>query len=294
MNPAEGHVIPTRIEVRLGRTEVLPGRMWAQGRPRALIAIVHGLNEHSGRYAAVADELVHAGYAVAAIDLPGHGAAFGARGDMPSWVAVRDTAVHALWTAPLGLDADPARLPRILLGHSMGGVLALDYALAHPRDLQGVVASAPGLRSAMPPWWKLALANVARVTAPALGFPTGLDESGMSRDPEVMRARATDPLMHDKISPRLYEAFNEARQRVLRDARRLAVPALIMHGDADRVVDPQGSADFVAAAPKALVTYKTYPGAYHEIFNDTDRGRVIADLKAWLERVVAPEPARAR
>ncbi len=294
LNPAEGSIVPTRIEVRLGKTEVLPGRMWAQGRPHALIAIVHGLDEHSGRYAALAGDLVRAGYAVAAVDLPGHGAAFGARGDVPSWTAVRDTAVRALWTAPIGLDADPARLPRVLLGHSMGGVLALDYALAHPRDLTGVVASAPALRSAMPPWWKLALANVARVTAPSLGFPAGLDESGMSRDPEVLRARKDDPLMHDKISPRLYEAFNDARQRVLRDARRLSVPALLLHGDADRVVDPRGTAEFAAAAPKGLVTHRTYPGAYHEIFNDTDRAKVVADLVEWLAKAVAAEPARAR
>jgi len=125
-----------------------------------------------------------------------------------------------MFTVNLGLPGQPERLPRVLLGHSMGGLTALDYALAHPRDLDRVVASSPGLRSAIPPWWKLALANVARVTAPAAGFPTGLDMSGISHDPEVCRLREADSLKHDLISPRLYFGLAEARQRVQREARR--------------------------------------------------------------------------
>jgi alpha-beta hydrolase superfamily lysophospholipase len=294
MNPARGSVVPTRIELRVGHREVLPGRLWAAERPRALVAVLHGLGEHCGRYAALASDLVQAGYSVAAVDLPGHGEAAGPRGDMSSWSTVRDNTVHALWTAPLALAVDLAELPRFLFGHSMGAVLALDYALAHPRELTAVASSAAGLSSAMPPWWKLALANVARITSPSLGFPSGLEEAAMSRDPEVVRARAEDPLMHDRVSPRLYFAFNEARQRVLRDARRLAVPALLMHGEADRVVDPAGSAEFAAAAPPPLVSHLVYPGAYHEIFNDLARDQAKADLLAWMEWVAAAKPAATR
>jgi len=286
MNPLRGTVASARIEVRMGHGELLPGRLWSAPHPRAIVAVLHGLGEHGGRYEGLAGDLVNAGYTVAALDLPGHGETHGPRGDVPSWIAVRDHGVPALWTAPLAAGVDTGRLPRILLGHSMGAVLALDYALAHPRDLTAVIASAPGLRSAMPPWWKLALANVVRVTIPSMGFPTGLEEAGMSRDAEVVRGRAEDPLVHDRISPRLYESFNEARQRVLRDARRIAVPVLVMHGGADRVVDPGGSADFAAAAPKERVTHIVYPDAYHEIFNDNDRARVVADMLAWMERVV--------
>lgn len=293
MNPARGSVASTRIELRVGHREVLPGRLWSALQPRALIAVIHGLGEHCGRYAALASDLAGAGYTVAAVDLPGHGEAPGPRGDIGSWTTLRDNAVHALWTAPLALPDDRGGLPRILFGHSMGAVLALDYALSHPRELSGVASSAAALSSAMPPWWKLALANVARVTSPSLGFPNGLEEAAMSRDPEVVRARADDPLVHDRVSPRLYFAFNEARQRVLRDARRLGVPALVMHGGADRVVDPAGSAAFVAAAPPALVTSVVYPGGYHEIFNDLERQKVVADLTGWIERVVT-SPLTAR
>jgi alpha-beta hydrolase superfamily lysophospholipase len=179
----------------------------------------------------------------------------------------------------------------------MGGVLALDFALAHPDGLSAVVASAPGFRSSIPPWWKLALANVARVTAPAAGFPHGLDEAGMSRDAEVLRARAGDPLVHDRISPRLYFAFAEARQRVMLGARRLQVPCLVLHGGADRVVMPEGSQEFVAAAPDSLSKLVTYADAFHEVLNDPGRERVIRDVVRWLERVLgdpAPPAFRSR
>jgi acylglycerol lipase len=288
MNPARGRVVPTRFDVRAGRGEVLPGRLWAVGQSRALIAVLHGLGEHGGRYAALASDLADAGYAVAAIDLPGHGEAPGHRGDIRSWVTVRDYVLHQLWTAPLASPGDLGKLPRFLLGHSMGGVLALDYALAHPREVTAVVTAAAGLRSAAPPWWKLALANVARITSPSRGFPSGLEEAGTSRDTEVVRGRADDPLVHDRVSPRLYFAFNEARRRVLHAAGRLAVPALVMHGDADRLADPAGTAEFAAAAPRALVRHVVYPSSYHEIFNDLDRGKAEQDLLAWLAQAAAP------
>lgn len=286
MNPSTGPVPASSIEIRLGRGSTLPGRVWCAPNPRALVAVVHGLGEHSGRYAALAGELVRARFTVVALDLPGHGEAPGPRGDIPSWTAVRDQIVPLLFTASRGLPGQPLELPQVLLGHSLGGVMALDFAIAHPKQILAVVASAPGLRSAIPPWWKLALANVARVTSPATGFPHGLDESGMSRDPEVLAERKADRMVHDRISPRLYFAFEEARQRVMRDARQLKVPALLMHGVADRVVDPHGSLEFSGVAPHELCRLLTYRDAYHEIFNDPARDQAIRDLVGWLDLVL--------
>jgi alpha-beta hydrolase superfamily lysophospholipase len=287
MNPSTGRVPSEPLEARLGPGLVLPGRAWCSARPRALIAVAHGLGEHSGRYAALAADLVAAGCTVVALDLPGHGATTGPRGDIPSWSLLRDRAVHAMFNAAVGLPGDSEGLPRVLLGHSMGGVLALDFALSHPDELAAVVVSAPGLRSAMPPWWKFALANVARVTAPAAGFPHGLDESGMSRDPEVLKGRASDPRVHDRISPRLYFEFNEARQRVLLQVRRLQVPCLVLQGDADRVVSPEGAKELAAAAPPGFCKLHLYAGVYHEVFNDPDREHAVRDLIRWLDRVLA-------
>jgi len=251
MNPASGSVAPIGIDVRVDRGTSLPGHVWCAGRPRAVVAIAHGIGEHSGRYAALASDLVRARFTVVALDLPGHGDAPGPRGDIPSWEHVRDHVVPAMFSALRGLPDQPVGLPHVLIGHSMGGVLALDFALAHPRDLAVLVLSSPALASAMPPWWKLALANVARVTSPSMGFPHGLDVNGISHDPEVVKAYNDDPRVHGSISPRLYFAFNEARQRCLRNARSLQVPTLLLQG--------------------------------RELFNDTGRETRVKDLVAWLD-----------
>ena len=286
MNPSVGSVTANRIEVRIARDTPLPGRAWCAENPRALVAIIHGLGEHSGRYAALASDLVRARFTVVCLDLPGHGESPGPRGDMKSWIDVREQAIPAMFSASRGLPGQPPELPHLLVGHSMGALMALDYALIHPRNIMGVVASAPPLTAALPPWWKLAMANVARVTTPSAGFPHGLDESGISRDQEVMRARRDDPLMHDRISPRLYFAFEEARQRVMRDARRLMAPALLLHGAADRVTDPKGTLEFCGIAPHEKARYITYRDAYHEIFNDLAREQVIRDMVGWFDLVL--------
>jgi alpha-beta hydrolase superfamily lysophospholipase len=164
--------------------------------------------------------------------------------------------------------------------------MALDYALAHPRQLLAVVASAPALRSGAPPVWKLGLARAAKLLAPSHGFAHDLDESGMSRDPEVLELRRDDPLVHDRITPRLYFGLDEARQRVMVEAKRLALPALVLQGMADRVLDPKGALEFNVAAPHGMVRLITYPGAYHEVFNDLDREQVLRDLVGWLDAVI--------
>lgn len=286
MNPGAGGVAASLIEVRLERGLRLPGRVWCAARPRALVAVVHGLGEHCARYAALAADLVQARFSVVALDLPGHGEAPGPRGDVASWAQLREQVVPAMFTALRGLPGQPTDLPHVLLGHSLGGVLALDYAIAHPRTIVAAVAVAPGLRSAMPPWWKLALAHTARFTAPGAGFAHGLDESGMARDPEVLALRRNDPRVHDRISPRLYFAFNEARQRVQREARLLQVPTLVLQGMGDRIVDPKGALEFNAAAPHGMVRLITYAGVYHEVFNDPDRGQAVRDLLGWLDAVL--------
>ncbi len=286
MNPAQGALPATPIEVRLSKSVTLSGRAWCAESPRALIAVVHGLGEHSGRYAALADALVRARFTVVALDLPGHGESTGPRGDVPSWSMLIDSVVPAMFSASRGLPGQPMNLPHVLFGHSMGGAIALDFALSRPQGLLAVAVSAPALRAATaPPSWKLALASVARVIAPAAGFPHGLDESGISRDTEVLQQRASDPLMHDRISPRLYFALREAQSRILSEARRLQVPALLFQGAADRVVDPHGALEFTGAAPHGMARLITVQDGYHEVFNDPSREGSIKDLTAWLDAV---------
>lgn len=286
MNPAIGEIPEVGIDVRLDRGVQLPGRVWLAERPRGLVGVVHGLGEHSGRYAALAADLVKARFSVVSLDLPGHGEAPGPRGDMPSWEAARDQVLPAMFTALRGMPGQPTELPRIVLGHSMGGVMALDFVLAHPRGLTAAVISAPALKTSMPAWWQLTLANIARATAPGTGFPNGLDVSGISRLAEVVKAYRDDPRVHDRISPRLYFAFMEAQQRVMREARRLSVPTMVLQGMADRVVDPKGALEFAGSAPHGMVRLVTLKDTYHELFNDEGRDKVIRDVVAWLDAAV--------
>jgi alpha-beta hydrolase superfamily lysophospholipase len=199
---------------------------------------------------------------------------------------LREQVVPAMFTALRGLPGQPMDLPHVLFGHSLGGVLALDYAIAHPRSIVAAVATSPALRTALPPWWKLALGHAARLTAPGVGFAHGLDESGMARDPEVLALRKSDPRVHDRISPRLYFSFNEACQRVLREARGLQVPTLLLQGMGDRIADPKGALEFNAAAPHGMVRLITYAGVYHEVFNDPDRSQAVRDLLGWLDAML--------
>src|SRR5512134_1669116 len=125
MNPSLGTVPASEIDVRLDRSTLLRGRVWEAERPRGLVAVVHGLGEHSGRYAALASDLVAARFTTVALDLPGHGQSPGPRGDIPSWTQVREQVVPAMFTTLASLPGQPSALPRILLGHSLGGVIAL-------------------------------------------------------------------------------------------------------------------------------------------------------------------------
>jgi len=283
MNPSQGSATAISISIRVDRDTVLPGRVWCAQRPRALVAIVHGIGEHSGRYAALASDLVRARFTCVSLDLPGHGETAGPRGDIPSWDKLRDQIVPAMFTATRGLPEQPSELPAVLFGHSMGGVIALDYALAHPRALSALVLSAPALRTAMPPWWKLALANAARLTTPSAGFPNGLDPAHLSRDPEVVRAYREDPLVHDRISPRTYFAFMEAAQRCRQHIRTLQVPTLMFQGMADQMVDPKGALEAAGAAPHDMLRFVTWRDAAHETLNDLGRENVVRDLAAWLD-----------
>jgi alpha-beta hydrolase superfamily lysophospholipase len=188
-----------------------------------------------------------------------------------------------MFTATRGLPDQPPELPVVLFGHSMGGVIALDHALVHPKGLRALVLSAPALRTAMPPWWKLALANAARLTTPSAGFPNGLDPDQLSRDAEVVKAYREDPLVHDKISPRTYFAFTEAAQRCRQGIRSLQVPTLMLQGMADKMVDPKGALEAAGAAPHDMLRFVTWRDAYHESLNDTGREEVVRDVMAWLD-----------
>lgn len=194
---------------------------------KAVGCLVHGLGEHSGRYAHVAAALNAAGYVLFGFDLRGHGKSDGPRGDTPSYDTLLDDIGRLL-------DEAAARypgLPRFLYGQSLGGNLVLNYALRRKPAIAGVVAASPWLRlSSAPPAARMTLGRVMNRLLPAFVQSSRLDPTGLSRDPEVVRAYKVDPLVHDRLSARLGLAAIEAGEWALAHAAEFPLPLLLTHG----------------------------------------------------------------
>ncbi|HEU5169700.1 MAG TPA: alpha/beta hydrolase [Gemmatimonadales bacterium] len=254
-------------------------RTW---RPRAhaargALVNVHGLGDHSGLYETVVEHFVSRGWAVHAFDHRGNGRSPGRRGHVEDWSLYReDLRRFVLRTR------ERERGPIVVLGTSLGAVVALDYALHHPEHLTGVAAAAPALGRPNVPGWMLPVGRVMSRFWPAFSLDTGLDLSGLSRDPEAAARVTGDPLFHRRASARLATELAGAAARVYAGARKFRVPVLLLHGGADRMVPPEGTRVFAALADPAMVTYREYPGAYHALFADIDHPAVLADLERWI------------
>jgi acylglycerol lipase len=268
-------------------------RLYAQGwqpetEPKGVVCLVHGLGEHSGRYAHLAAFLNQAGYALLTFDLRGHGKSQGQRGHAPSYEALLDDIAHLLEEAA---ERYPDR-PRFLYGHSLGGNLVIEYALRRRPQLAGVIATGPLLRTAFePPAWKVTLAKIMRSLWPTLSLSNELDRQGLSRDPEVVRAYNEDPLVHDRLSARLGMDMLQSGLWSLEHAAEFPLPLLLMHGGADRLCSVQASREFAAQAGD-FCTLKIWDGFYHEIHNEPEQGQVFEYLLEWLNGNLRNEAIR--
>ena len=243
-----------------------------------VVCLVHGLGEHSSRYAHVAAALAEAGYVTLAFDQRGHGKSQGARGDAASYDEQLDDIKRLLDEAS---ERYPA-LPRFLYGHSMGGNLALNYALRRRTPLQGVIATGPWLRAAFdPPAWRVRAGRLLHKVRPALLQPSGIDVTAVSRDPAVVQAYRDDPLIHDRIALRVYFSCVDAGLWALERAAEFSLPLLLMHGGADRLTSAAASREFVAKI-KDGCTYKEWDGLFHEIHNEPEQQQVFSVMCDWL------------
>lgn len=252
------------------------------GEARAALAIVHGMGEHSGRYGNVVQALVPRGYAVHGFDLRGCGRSPGQRGHIDAWSQFRDDVGAFL---PLVAEAEPG-LPLLLMGHSMGGLIVLDYVLRHPEGLAGTIASAPGLEPlgvAKP--WMVRLAKLLTRVWPSFAIDVELEPEAISRDPAVVEAYAADPLCHSKASVRWGTESMAVIRWIKAHAGDLALPILMLHGTADRLVSAEGTRAFFDAVTFPDKQLRLCDGGYHEPHNDVDHAEVLADVAAWLERV---------
>ena len=256
-------------------------RSWLPAKERAVVLIVHGLGEHSGRYEHVARHLVGLGYACYALDYRGHGRSAGLRAHVHRF----DEYLGDVAAMRAHLHAAHPRSPLVLLGHSQGGLIVLLSTLTAPAGLAAVVASSPflGIHPASRP--SAALAVAARFlsrTLPKLRLDSGLNTKFLSRDPEVVAAYEADPLVTSKVSARWFTELNAAHARVLALAPTLTVPALVMQSGAGRLVDPAASRRWAGAAPKGLVEYVEWEGFYHEMLNEPEKAQVLAHVETWL------------
>lgn len=247
--------------------------------PKAVVCLVHGLGEHSGRYAYVAATLNQGGYIVLASDLRGHGKTEGKRGHSPSFEAFMDDMALLLAEAAQRYP----NLPCFLWGHSLGGVLVANYVLRRKPQLEGVVITSPGLRTSISNQKaKIGFARLAGKIIPEMSMPTGLDAKQISRDPEVVERYVNDPLVHGVATVAMAKYTIEAIPWAYEHASEWALPVLIMHGDADAIAFVSGSEEF-ARLIRQDCTLKIWPGLWHETHNEPEKDQVLAYALGWLD-----------
>ncbi|NKY44369.1 alpha/beta hydrolase [Nocardia cerradoensis] len=254
-------------------------RAWLPDRARAVVVLVHGVAEHSGRYDHVGKRLADSGFAVYAFDHIGHGRSGGGRSNIESIDAAADNVNTMLDIA----SAKHPDLPRFVLAHSMGSLITLYLATRAPLDVAGIAVSAPPVViEAGNPVQRLLAPALSR-WAPNFGV-LQLDSAQISRDPEVVRAYDQDPLVYrGKLPARTATEILRGADFVLGHLDALRVPTLVLHGGADALAAPVGADRIEAGATATDLTVLRYPGLYHEIFNEPEREKVLGDLVHWLE-----------
>ena len=264
----------------------LRGYHWPAGEQadaeRGVLAIVHGLGEHAGRYAHCAEHFNAAGYEVFAFDQEGHGRSAGKRGAIRSW-PLTVASVNS-FLAAVRLQLEVPAVPVSLWGHSMGALLALDYLDTRPEaeQLRAAVVTAPPLALAFEP--SPVLVRAAGLLAKALPNVTkanDLDARDLSRDAGVVSLYSVDPLVHRRVSMRLGEALLSRGRALLRRGYHARVPLLLMHGTRDAVTSAAGSARF-AEISTGPVTYRPWEGFFHELHNEPERREVLDAMSAFL------------
>lgn len=254
-------------------------RSWPASPERAVVLVSHGLGEHGGRYAALAEDLAEHGITVHAIDHRGHGHSGGRRGH----VAHFGEFVRDFETFRAAIAKEHPAAPLFLLGHSLGGLIAIHHLQQHPEaGYRGAVLSAPLVGIAVEaPKWKVALSGFLSRWVPWLPFHNSIDTAMLSTAPGYDEAYRADTLLHNTITPRLYTEMVRAIEAAFAAKDAIRVPLLVLAPTADRVVLPEAVARFASACP-GEVEVRRYEGFRHESLNERDRHRAVADVAGWL------------
>jgi lysophospholipase len=251
--------------------------------PLATLLFVHGLAEHSGRYAHVLEYFANAGYDCWAFDYRCHGNSPGLRVHVDRF----DEFTADLAAAHRMVQTASGKSTLILVGHSQGGLLALRYALTRPDGVDGIIVSSPFLGihpNSKPPAALQMVANIISTFSSKLMFSKVADPSCLSRTPGVAEAYVADPLVSSTVSARWFTEVMRAQLDTRERAGNLAVPALVMQSGDDRLADPSATREWAAKAPAELVEYVEWPGLYHEMFNEPEREQVFEKMVSWLQQ----------
>ena len=272
--------IQSGLQASAGGGDIYTQSWFPDTTPRGAVVLVHGLAEHCGRYGELVGRLTGLGLAVHAMDHRGHGHSPGPRAMIGRFRWLADD-VHA--RIEHARAAHPG-VPLFVIGHSMGGAIALETLLSDPMPLAGLVLSAPALGAdSAVPVLQVAMARLLSRIAPCVGV-LRLPAAAISRDPAVVRAYELDPLVYRGAIPaRTAVELLDAMQGFAARAPALRVPTLVLHGTADRLVPIAHAEPVWQALGSTDLTVHRYEGLYHEVFNEPERARVYADLEAWLE-----------
>jgi len=246
--------------------------------PKAIILLIHGYAEHSGRYQYFAEHCVEQGYAVYTLDHWGHGKSDGTYGFVPRFSVFHD-GVDALLT---NARSDHSALP--IVGHSMGGLISASYLLENQSKFTGCVLSGPAIKAAEEPSkFMLMISKLLSRFAPKMGV-VALDANGVSRDPKVVADYLADPLVyHGKMGARLATEMLGRMTFVQGNAHKITLPVLMLHGGKDSLTAVEGSIFLDAHISSTDKILKIYPELFHEIFNEPERDMVLTDMTDWID-----------
>jgi len=266
------------FEITAYHTKIF-GQIWKPKQPKGIVVLVHGMGEHSGRYVKnVVPMLLKTNVVVIGYDTIGHGKSGGKRGHCPSYIALLDILDAIL---SVGTERFPG-YPLFLYGHSMGGNVVLNYVLRKKNKIRAIIATSPYLRLAFsPPLWKMKLGKLLLHTAPSLTLASGLNVQGISRDLDEVQRYIEDPLIHDKVSPMFTFPVMDAGIWVIENAAKLELPALLLHGTGDSIIDHKATLEFSENAPNS--TLQLFDGGFHELHHDLCADEVLQTIHNWLQ-----------
>jgi acylglycerol lipase len=249
---------------------------------KACVVLIHGLGEHIRRYAHVAEEFNKHHICFIGLDMRGHGRSEGKRGHTPSIKYLMDD-IQLLISHVQDLYPNT---PIFMYGHSLGGMLTANYLYTQKPKIKGAIISAPLLKLAFePPTWQVTLGKIASKIYPALSQENGLDAYLLSKDKAVCDAYLADPLVHSKITAKMFTEMIDAGENVLAQKAAPESPVLLFHGESDKITSAKASKEWASKHP-STIEFTSLADTYHEPHNDLDKNRIIRMVIQWIEKLI--------